>query len=256
MGFLYKKKILIVGIYNKSSIAYGIAKSMYIQGANLAFTYKNHKLKEKIKVIAKKFNSKIFFRCNLKKDKNIKNLFLKLKNKWKNFDGIVHSIAYLNKKHLKRNYMNSITKNSFLKSHEIGSYSFISLAKHCYSLLNKNSSLLTISYLGSQRCISNYNLMGSVKASLESNVRYMACDLGPKIRVNAISSGPIKTVSSYGINNFKKLLFLNKIKSPIKRNISINEIGNVAAFLISNLSSGITGQTIYVDGGFNIVGVY
>ncbi|WP_343187937.1 SDR family oxidoreductase [Buchnera aphidicola (Periphyllus koelreuteriae)] len=255
MGFLLNKKILIIGVYNKFSIAYGIAKSMYYQGATLAFTYQKKKYKKKIKYVTKNFNSKIFLHCNLKNDNNIKNLFLKLKKKWVFFDGIVHSVAYLNKKYLKKNYVDSITKKAFKKSHEIGSYSFVSLAKYFKCILNKNSTLLTVSYLGSKRCFLNYNLMGLVKASLESNVRYMSYSLGPHIRVNAISPGPVKTISSYKINNFKNLLYLYKKISPLKRNISIDEIGNVASFLMSDLSSGITGQVIYVDGGFNIMGL-
>ncbi|NIH41256.1 MAG: SDR family oxidoreductase [Buchnera aphidicola (Periphyllus aceris)] len=256
MGFLSNKKILIVGVYNKFSIAYGIAKSMYFHGAKLAFTYEKKKFKKKIKFLSKKFNSNIYIKCNVSKNNDIKNLFSKLKFLWKNFDGIVHSIAFLEKKYFNNNYIDSITKKSFNKSHEVGSYSFVLLSKYLKPILNKNSSLLTISYLGSKRCILNYNLMGLVKASLESNVRYMACSLGPNIRVNAISPGPVKTSSSYVINGFQKMLDLNKNVSPIKRNISINEIGNVASFLTSNLSSGITGQIIYVDGGFNIMGMF
>ncbi|MCW5197679.1 enoyl-ACP reductase [Buchnera aphidicola] len=256
MKFLLNKKILVIGLHNKYSIAYGISKIIYKQGANLAFTYKNKKYKNKIKDIAKKFNSNIVLKCNMKKDSNIKNLFAKLKKIWLNFDGFIHSIAYLNKYSLKKKYIDSINLKDFNKSHHITSYSFSAIAKYCQFMLNKNSSLLTISYLGSKKFIPYYNFMGLAKASLESNVRYLACSLGPRIRVNAISSGPIKTISSYGIKNFKKIYSINKNFSPIKRNVSITEIGNTAAFLISNLSSGITGQIIYVDGGFNIVGLF
>ncbi|CAL4320806.1 enoyl-ACP reductase FabI [Buchnera aphidicola] len=256
MSFLSQKKILIVGLYNKFSIAYGIAKSMHFYGAKLAFTYKKKKYENKIKFIAKKFNSNIFFKCNFKNDIEIKNLSVNLKKKWKKFDGIVHSIAFLKKKYFHKNYMRFINRKAFIASHEISSYSFVALAKYFKNSLNDNSSLLTVSYLGSKRFIPGYNFMALAKASLEANVRYMACSLGPKIRVNAISSGPIKTISSYRIDNFKKILSIYEKNSPIKRNISIREIGNSASFLISDLASGITGQVIYVDGGFNIIGVY
>ncbi|CAL4320755.1 enoyl-ACP reductase [Buchnera aphidicola] len=255
MNFLFKKKILIVGLYNKFSIAYGIAKSMKKYGAELAFSYKEEKYKNKIKSITKKFNSNIFLKCNFKNDLEIKNLSINLKKKWKKFDGIVHSIAFLKKKYFNKNYINCINRKAFNQSHEISSYSFVALAKYFRKHLNNNSSLLTLSYLGSKRFVQGYNFMGLAKASLESNVRYMSYSLGPKIRVNAISSGPIRTISSYGMDNFKKILSIYKKKSPLKRNISIDEIGNAASFLMSDLSSGITGQILYVDGGFNILGV-
>ncbi|CAL4321070.1 Enoyl-[acyl-carrier-protein] reductase [NADH] FabI [Buchnera aphidicola (Chaitophorus populicola)] len=256
MGILLNKKILIIGLHNKFSIAYGISKAMYCQGAELAFTYKNKKYKHKIQNIAKKFNSNIILKCDMRKNSHIKKLFLKLKKIWSSFDGFVHSIAYLNKKYLQKNYIDSINQKSFQKSHHITSYSFSAIAKYCRFILNDNSALLTISYVGSRKFIPNYNLMGLAKASLEANVRYLASSLGPKIRVNAISAGPVKTVSSYGIKNFKKIYSIYQKFSPIKRNISTKEIGNAASFLVSNLSSGITGQIIYVDGGFNTVGLF
>ncbi|CAL4320897.1 Enoyl-[acyl-carrier-protein] reductase [NADH] FabI [Buchnera aphidicola (Chaitophorus sp. 3695)] len=256
MGILLNKKILIIGLHNKYSIAYGISKIIYDQGAQLAFTYKNEKYKNRIKYIAKKFNSNIILKCDMRKDSNIKNLFLKLKKIWSNFDGFVHSIAYLKKKYLQKNYINSINSKAFQKSHYITSYSFSAITKYCQFMLNNYSSLLTISYIGSRKFIPYYNFMGLAKASLEANVRYLAGSLGPKIRVNAISAGPVKTVSSYSLKSFKKMYSINKNFSPIKRNVSITDIGNAAAFLISNLSSGITGQIIYVDGGFNIVGLF
>jgi enoyl-[acyl-carrier protein] reductase I len=256
MSFLSNKKFLIVGLSNKFSIAYGIAKSMHFFGAKLAFAYEKEKCKKKIQNIIKKFNSKIILKCDLKNDIEIKKLSMDLKKKWKKFDGIVHSVAFLKKKYFHKDYMRYISRKAFNLSHEISSYSFVSLAKYFQNNLNDNSSLLTISYLGSKRFFRGYNFMGLAKASLESNVRYMACNLGPKIRVNAISSGPIKTVSSYQINNFKNILSQYKKNSPMKKNVSIYEIGNTAAFLMSDLSSGITGQILYVDGGFNVVGLY
>lgn len=250
---LLNKKILIIGLHNKFSIAYGISKAMHRNGAKLAFTYKNEKYRNRIQNIAKEFDSNIILKCNFRKDIYIKNLFLKLKKIWSNFDGLIHSIAYLKKKYLQKDYINSINQDAFIKSHNITSYSFSAIAKYCHVILNNNSSLLTISYIGSKKFIPCYNFMGLAKASLEANVRYLAGSLGPKIRVNAISSGPIKTVSSYSIKNFKKIYSINEKFSPLKRNVSIKEIGNVASFLISSLSSGITGQIIYVDGGFNII---
>ncbi|WP_367670560.1 enoyl-ACP reductase [Sodalis-like secondary symbiont of Drepanosiphum platanoidis] len=256
MGFLKNKKILITGISSKKSISYGIAKCMNREGAELAFTYQNKKLKDRVKKIVKKFNSNIILPCDVKEDYQIKYLFKKLSKIWKNFDGFVHSIAYASKEQLKGDYIENINRKDFLLSHEISSYSFVSLAKESKKMLNKNSSIITITYLGAERVVQNYNIMGIAKASLEANTKYMANSLGSKfIRVNAISSGPIYTLASSGIKDFKKMLKKNVLKSPIKKNITIKNIGNVASFLISNLSSGITGEIIHVDGGFNILAI-
>ncbi|CAL4320487.1 SDR family oxidoreductase [Buchnera aphidicola] len=253
MKFLNGKKFLIIGLLNKYSIAYGIAKSMYLQGAKLAFTYKNKKLKNKILKIIKNFNSDILLKCNFKNDKEIKKLPKKLKKYNFKINGIIHAVAYLKLKFLNRSYLDGIVKKSFIKSHLITSYSFSLIAKVFYKHLKKNSTLLTISYLGSKRILKNYNFMGLAKASLESSVRYLSLALGPKIRVNAISPGPIKTASTYKIKNFNKLLLKYKNKSSLKKNVTLSEIGDVAVFLSSYLSRGITGQIIYVDGGFNNV---
>lgn len=257
MNILKKKKILICGITNIFSISWSIAKIMYQQGAELAFVYKNKKLKKRIKKLAKEVNSNIILQCNVNSDFEIKKLFSKLSKYWKNFDGIVHSIAYSSPEQLQHKYINVINRKDFLIAHEISSYSLLALVKESFSLLNKNSSILTLSYLGSIKCIPYYNVMGSAKASLEANVRYLSYYAGKKnIKVNAISSGPIKTTSSYIIKDFKKICLLYKKYSPLKRNITAKEIGNVATFLCSNLSSGITGQIIYVDAGFNISGIF
>ncbi|CAL4321824.1 Enoyl-[acyl-carrier-protein] reductase [NADH] FabI [Buchnera aphidicola (Neophyllaphis podocarpi)] len=254
MKLLSGKKILITGITNKMSIAYGIAKTMHEHDAILSFTYQNIKIKNKIKKLTKEFKSTLLINCDVTSDTSIKKLFLTLSKKWNTFDCIVHSIAYSPNYQLYGSYIDSINRNDFQTVHDITSYSFVALAKYGINYLNSGSSLITISYLGSQRAIQNYNIMGVAKASLESNVRYMSKDLGPmNIRVNAISSGPIKTISSSCIKNFRRVFSDNASNSPLRKNVTIKDIGNVAVFLSSNLSSSITGQIIYVDGGFSII---
>lgn len=254
MNFLKGKKILISGMLNKFSISYGIAKKMYKYGAELAFTYQNDKFKKKVLKLAKKFNSKIIIPCDVRLDKNIYKLFKKLSIYWKKFDGLVHSIAFAPSLQLKGDYLDCITKESFKITHDITSYSFVAMIKACKHMLNINSSILTISFIGSKKFIPNYNIMGLAKASLEANVRYIAQSVGKNnIRVNAISSGPIKTISSLSIKNFKNFLNFYKNNNILRKKITIYDIGNVASFLCSNLSSGITGQIIFVDGGWNII---
>lgn len=253
MGFLKGKKILITGISNERSIALGIAKVLYKQKAELSFVCQNKKIINKIKHLIDSMSVNTIFFCDVSSDENIKELFFNLKKIWNKFDGFVHSIAYCPKEQMHQDFIESSTKESFNLAHEISSYSFLSMARESKNMLNKFSSLITLSYLGSQRVLSNYNMMGLAKASLESNVRYMAHALGKKnIRVNGISSGPIKTVSSYQIKNFSKIQKYQKSVSFIKSYITSRQIGNVAAFLCSNLSIGITGSIIYVDNGFNV----
>lgn len=253
MGFLSGKKILITGIASKLSIAYGIAKSMKRAGAELALTYQNSRLRRRVELIAKDLDSNILVECDVSNDSSIIALFENLLKIWNSFDGFVHSIAFAPREELKGDYINVVTKQGFQTSHEISSYSFLSMAKRCRKKLNKGSCLLTISYLGSQRAIPNYNVMGPAKASLEANVRYMANSLGPEgIRVNCISPGPIKTLAASGIRDFRNMMSFFKNTSPLKRLITLEEIGNTAAFLCSNLASGISGEIIHVDGGFNI----
>ncbi|QCI25475.1 enoyl-ACP reductase [Buchnera aphidicola (Sitobion avenae)] len=256
MGFLKGKKILIIGISSIRSISFGIAKSLYSQEAELAFVCQNEKISKKIKHLTRELNSSIIFSCDVSKDDNIKKLFIDLRQVWKKFDGLVHAIAYCPKEHFNEDFISSTTRNGFNIAHEISSYSFLGLVKECRNMLNNFSSLLTLSYLGAQRVIPNYNVMGLVKASLEANVRYMAYSLGKKnIRVNAISSGPIKTISSYKIKNFNKIKNFSHASSFLKNSITSENIGNVASFLLSDLSLGITGSVIYVDNGFNISGI-
>lgn len=254
MSLLKNKRILVTGIANHRSIAYGITQVLYREGAELAFTYYPDKFKNRLQDIATHFSSNnIVLPCDVSDESSIERLFILLKEKWEKFDGFVHAIAFAPADQLQGNYVNNITRTGFEIAHIISSYSFVSMAKACKDMLNINSSLITLTYLGSTKVIPNYNVMGLAKASLEANTRYMANAMGPdNIRVNAISAGPVKTLASSGISNFKKMFSYYQTQSPIRRNVTIEEIGNVAAFLCSNLSSGITGEIIHVDGGFNI----
>ncbi|WWP02758.1 MAG: SDR family oxidoreductase [Candidatus Dasytiphilus stammeri] len=252
MGILTGKAIIVTGIANNHSIAFGVARSMHKHGAKIALTYQNNKLKTKIEKIAQGLNTKIVFPCDVGKYKNIKVLFANIEKIWPKFDGLVHSIAYAPSNQLQGDYVTTITQKGFKIAHNISSYSFVALAKACRHMLNYNSALLTFSFLGSERVIPNYNVMGLAKASLEANVRYMAHSMGPNgIRVNAISCGPIRTNAAYGIKNFRKIISDVKSITPLRRTVTLEEIGNTAAFLCSNLASGITGEIIHVDGGFN-----
>ena len=253
MGFLKNKKVLILGLLSDRSIAYGIASSMKAQGAELAFTYQIEKHKERVKKLASHFNSNIVLPCDVANDSDIENLFPLLEKEWGKFDILVHSIAFVPKDALSGDFIESTTRENFTIAHNISSYSFTALAKSAIPYLNKNSSLLTLSYLGAERTMPNYNVMGLAKASLEANVRYMSHSLGDKgIRVNAISAGPIKTLAASGIANFDKMYDFNERHAALKRNVTIEEVGNVAAFLCSDLASGVTGEITYVDGGMNI----
>lgn len=256
MGILKGKKILITGILNEKSIAFGIAKSMYKQQAELIFVCQNKKIIKKIKYLIQSINSNTIFFCDVSSDENIKELFFNIKKVWNNFDGLVHSIAYCPKRQMHEDFIESSSRKSFNICHEISSYSFLSMVRECKNMLNKFSSLVTLSYLGARKIVPNYNMMGLAKSSLEANVRYMANSLGQKdIRVNAISSGPIKSISSYQIKNFKEIKKMHKLLSLTKKNVTSEEIGNVASFLCSDLSIGITGSIINVDHGFNLNGV-
>lgn len=253
MGFLSGKHILVTGIASKLSIAYGIAQAMQKQGAALAFTYQNEKLKNRVEKFAKELGSNIIFPCNVAEDKSIAALFIELAKIWAKFDGFVHSIGFAPSDQLDGDYVNTVTREGFKIAHDISTYSFVAMAKECRSMLNLNSALLTLSYLGAERAIPNYNVMGLAKASLEANVRYMANAMGPQgVRVNAVSAGPIRTLASSGIKDFRKMLAYCEAVSPIRRTVTIEDIGNSAAFLCSDLAGGITGEVIHVDGGFSI----
>lgn len=253
MGFLNGKKVLILGLLSDRSIAYGIASAMKKQGAELAFTYQMEKHQGRVEKLASDFDSKIVLPCDVASDAHINDLFPKLSKHWDKFDALVHSIAFVPKEALAGDFVEATTRENFAIAHDISSYSFTALAKAALPYLNENASLLTVSYLGAERTMPNYNVMGLAKASLEANVRYMSHSLGDKgIRVNAVSAGPIKTLAASGIANFDKMIGYNEKHAALKRNVTIHEVGNAAAFLCSNLASGITGEITYVDGGMNI----
>ncbi|HCK03426.1 MAG: enoyl-ACP reductase [Methylophilales bacterium] len=253
MSFLKNKKVLILGLLSDRSIAYGIASSMKAQGAELAFTYQMEKHQGRVEKLASDFNSKIVLPCDVSSDEQINELFPKLSQHWKKFDVLVHSLAFVPKEALSGDFVEQTTRENFRIAHDISSYSFTALAKAALPYLNPNASLLTLSYLGAERTMPNYNVMGLAKASLEANVRYMSHSLGSKgIRVNAVSAGPIKTLAASGIANFDRMYDFNERHAALKRNVTIDEVGNAAAFLCSDLASGITGEITYVDGGMNI----
>lgn len=252
MGFLTNKKALIVGVASDRSIAWGVAEAMAKQGAEIALTYQNEKLKKRVDKCAVLCDSKIVIPCDVADDHQIKNAFSLLKTHWQHFDIIVHSVAFAPREALDGNYITATTRENFASAHNISSYSFTALAKAAQSMLNENAALLTISYLGAVRAIPNYNIMGVAKASLEANVRYMAAAMGDKgIRVNAVSAGPIKTLAASGIKDFAKLLQYAADSSALKRNVTTEQVGNVGAFLCSDLASGVTGEIMYVDAGYN-----
>ena len=253
MSFLKNKKVLILGLLSDRSIAYGIAQSMYEQGAELAFTCQMEKHQGRVEKLAANFNSSIVLPCDVASDEQINNLFPLLAEHWQKFDVLVHSIAFVPKEALSGDFVEQTTRENFKIAHDISSYSFTALAKAALPYLNENAALLTVSYLGAKRTMPNYNVMGLAKASLEANVRYMSHSLGQKgIRVNAVSAGPIKTLAASGIANFDKMYGFNEKHAALKRNVTIEEVGNAAAFLCSDLASGITGEITYVDGGMNI----
>ncbi len=253
MGFLAGKRILICGLLSNRSIAYGIAKAMHREGASLAFTYQNDRFEERITKFAAEFGSKLLFPCDVGDDSQIQASFASLGEKWDGLDGLVHSIAFAPGEALDGDFLDGLSREAFRTAHEISAYSFPALAKAARPLMKGcNGALLTLSYLGAIRTMPNYNVMGLAKASLEASVRYLAASLGPEgTRVNGISAGPIKTLAASGIGNFGKLLAYNERNAPLRRNVTIDEVGNVAAFLCSDLASGITGEITYVDAGFN-----
>jgi len=254
MGMLEGKRILIIGVASKRSIAWGIAQSMHREGATLAFTYQNDRLKDRVLEFAAECNSDVVLPLDVAEDDQIAACFDSLKSSWGTFDGIVHAVAFAPREALDGDYLDSIDRDAFRVAHDISSYSFAAVAKAARPMLNKGASLITLSYLGAVRAMPNYNVMGLAKASLEANTRFMANSLGADgVRVNAISAGPIKTLAAAGIGNFKKLLGHVSNVAPLKENTTIEQVGDTAAFLASPMSSGITGQIIYVDGGYNVV---
>ena len=254
MSFLAGKKILITGVLSNRSIAYGIAKACHAQGAELAFSYVGERFKDRITEFAADFNSKLIFDCDVGDDAQIEKLFKDLSAHWPQFDGFVHSIGYAPREAIAGDFMEGLSREGFKIAHDISAYSFPAMAKAALPYLREDSALLTLTYLGALKVVPNYNTMGLAKASLEASVRYLADSLGPKkIRVNGISAGPIKTLAASGIKDFGKILSAVAQVSPIRRNVTIEDVGNTAAFLMSPLSSGISAEIIYVDGGFSHV---
>jgi enoyl-[acyl-carrier protein] reductase I len=255
MGLLADKKILITGLLSNRSIAYGIARACAREGATLAFTYVNDDLKERVVKLASEFGGAPVLPCDVTSDDDIAALFDSLKREWGALDGLVHSIAFAPREAISGDFLNGLTRAAFATAHDVSSYSFAALAKGARPLMaGRRGALVTLTYLGAERAIQNYNVMGLAKASLEANVRYLAQCLGPEgIRVNAISAGPIKTLAAAGIGGFSKILHFVEKTAPLKRNVTIEEVGNVAAFLLSDLASAVTGGVTFVDNGFSIV---
>lgn len=253
MGFLANKRILITGMISNRSIAYGTAVAMHREGAELAFSYQGERIRDRVVELAKEFGSELVLPCDVSNDAEIEQLFAELGKKWDKFDGFVHAIAYAPREALAGDFLDGLSRESFRISHDISAYSFPAMAKAALPMMEgRKAALLTMSYLGAVRTMPHYNVMGMAKASLEASVRYLAMNLGNKgIRVNGISAGPIRTLAAAGIADFHKLLGYNEKHAPLKRNVTIEEVGNAAAFLCSDLASGITGEITYVDGGFN-----
>jgi len=256
MGFLTGKKFLITGVLSNRSIAYGIAKSCRAQGAELAFSYVGERFKERITEFAADFGSSLIFDCDVVDDAQIDRLFKDLATHWPKFDGFVHAIGFAPREAIAGNFLDGLSRENYRIAHDISAYSFPALAKAALPYLNDKSALLTLSYLGALRTVPNYNTMGLAKASLEASVRYLAEALGKTpdgrcMRVNGISAGPIKTLAASGIKDFGKLLSIVANASPIRRNVTIEDVGNVAAFLLSDLAGGVTAEITYVDGGFS-----
>ena len=255
MGLLDDRKILITGVLSNRSIAYGVAKACQREGATLAFTYASEELKDRVVRLAADFGSCPVLACDVASDEQIASLFDALGREWGGLDGLLHSIAFAPREALSGDYLDAVTRSAFATAHDISSYSLAALAKAARPLLaGRNASLLTLTYLGAVRALSNYNVMGLAKASLEANVRYLAAAMGPEgTRVNAISAGPIKTLAAAGIGGFTKILRFVEQTAPLRRNVTIDEVGNVAAFYFSSMSSAITAEVTYVDCGFSHV---
>lgn len=257
MGLLEKKRALIVGVASNRSIAWGIAKAMHREGAAVAFTYQNERLKGRVQELAGELGSEIAVPCDVASDDEIRSVFERLDDYWDHLDILVHAVAFAPREQLEGEYLDTVTREGFRIAHEISSYSFSALGNGARPRMQgRNGAMLTLTYVGAVRAMPNYNVMGVAKASLEANLRYMAQSLGPEgIRVNGISAGPIRTLAASGISGFRKFLDFVAKAAPLRRNVSIDDVGNVAAFLCSDLAAAITGEITYVDGGFNIVGM-
>jgi enoyl-[acyl-carrier protein] reductase I len=254
MGFLQGRRILVTGMLSNRSIAYGIARACHREGAELAFTYQGEGVRDRVAGLAKEFGTDLVLPCDVADDAQIDAAFSSLRQRWDSLDGMVHAIAFAPREALKGGFHESVTRENFRMAHDISSYSLAALAKAALPMMQgRPGSIVTLSYLGAERSIPNYNVMGLAKASLEAGVRYLASSLGPGgIRVNAISAGPIKTLAAAGIGGFSKILNFVEKNAPLRRGVTTEEVGNTAAFLLSGLASGITGEVIYVDAGFSI----
>jgi enoyl-[acyl-carrier protein] reductase I len=257
MGFLTGKKILVTGVASNRSIAWGCAEAMHREGAEIALTYQNDKLRARVEDLAGKCGSTIALPLDVASDDDIAALFETLATRWDGLDAIVHSIAFAPREQLEGDYVDAVTREGFATAHDISAYSFAALAKASRPMMHgRGGALLTMSYLGAVRAVPNYNVMGVAKASLEANVRYLAASLGPHgTRVNAVSAGPIRTLAAAGISDFRDMLKKVEERTPLRRNVTIAEVGNAAAFLCSDLASGITGDVLYVDTGYHILGL-
>ena len=254
MGFLAGKRLLITGVLNNRSLAYGIARACHREGAELAFSYQGERFKSRITEFAAEFGSSLVFDCDVGDDAQIERLFADLGKHWDQFDGFVHAIAFAPREAIAGDFLDGLTRENFRIAHDISAYSFPALAKAAAPRLRPGAALLTLSYLGAVRYVPNYNTMGLAKASLEASVRFLAQSLGARgVRVNAISAGPIKTLAASGIKDFGKLLNEFAATTPIRRTITIDDVGNAAAFLLSDLAGGISAEIVYVDGGFSQV---
>jgi enoyl-[acyl-carrier protein] reductase I len=257
MGFLTEKRILITGVASDRSIAWGVAQAMHRQGAELAFSYQGDKLKGRVEKLAGQCGSSLVLPLDVADDDQIAGCFETLASHWDGLDAIVHSIAYAPREQLEGDYIDAVTREGFSTAHDISAYSLAALAKAGRELMRgRNGALVTMSYLGAVRAVPHYNVMGVAKASLEANVRYLAASLGPEgTRVNAVSAGPIRTLAAAGISDFRSMLKQVEERTPLRRNVTIDEVGNAAAFLCSDLASGITGDVLYVDTGYHILGL-
>ncbi len=254
MGLLAGKKILVTGLLSNRSIAYGVAKAAQREGAELAFTYQNERFRDRVTDMAAELGSKIAIPCEVTSDAEIESLFAQLGKTLGRLDGLVHAIAFAPREAIAGDFLDGLSREAFRQAHDISAYSFAALAKGALPLMGKDASLLTLTYLGAARVVPNYNTMGLAKASLEASVRYLASSLGPKgIRVNGISAGPIKTLAAAGIGGFGKILKFVEEHAPLRRNVTTEDVGNAAAFLLSDLAAAITGEILYVDAGFSHV---
>ncbi|MEZ5659274.1 MAG: enoyl-ACP reductase FabI [Burkholderiaceae bacterium] len=255
MSFLAGKRILITGLLSNRSIAYGIARACKAQGAELAFTYQNERFEGRVTDMAREFGSEIALPCDVAEDAQIDALFAALGERWTHLDGLVHAIAFAPREAISGQYLDGADRESFRIAHDVSSYSLTALVRGALPLMREpGGSVVSLTYLGADRVVPNYNTMGLAKASLEASVRYLAADLGPRgTRVNGLSAGPIKTLAASGIKGFSKMLEAVEQAAPIRRNVTIDDVGNVAAFLLSDLAAGMTGEIVYVDGGFRNV---